>query len=64
MDYDIQPHIDTPTERADFAYRKQLVTALRDIIRANDEFRKTLPDNWESNPVNDACERARSLING
>lgn len=32
------------------------------IIAANDEFRATMPPDWESDPINDACEAARALF--
>lgn len=32
------------------------------IIKANDEFRSGLPTGWDGDPVNDACEAARSLF--
>lgn len=41
---------------------ERLRAALRSIIDANSEFRATLPPDWESDPVNDACEAARSVI--
>ena len=40
----------------------ELKAALMDILRANDEFRAKLPDDWEGDPVNDACERAKRIV--
>ncbi len=42
----------------------ELKMALVRIIEANDRFRKSLPDDWEGDPLNDACEAARALLAG
>ncbi|MGE0575409.1 MAG: hypothetical protein AB7F22_10385 [Reyranella sp.] len=39
-----------------------MAEALANIIAANDEFRRALPEGWESDPVNDACEAARAAL--
>ncbi len=41
---------------------QQLYEALKKIVEANDEFRESLPRNWESDPVNDACQEAKPLL--
>ena len=41
---------------------ERLKALIRSIIDANNEFRMTLPPDWESDPVNDACEAARAVI--
>lgn len=43
---------------------ERLREALRMVIAANDVFRGTLPKDWESDPVNDACEAARAALEG
>jgi hypothetical protein len=42
--------------------RDALVKALRDILAANDEFRAGMPDEWDGDPLQDACEAARVLV--
>lgn len=37
--------------------------ALKKIIEANDEFRAQLPRGWDGDPLNDACQAARPLLN-
>ena len=44
--------------RERFALRK----ALRDIIAANDDFRRGMSDEWEGDPLQDACEAAKELL--
>ncbi|MGE0751885.1 MAG: hypothetical protein AB7F39_06510 [Variibacter sp.] len=39
-----------------------LECALRRIIEADDRFRKSLPDDWDGDPVTDACNAARHLL--
>lgn len=39
-----------------------LVKALHDIIAANNEFRKGMPDGWEGDPLQDACHEAAKLL--
>lgn len=41
-----------------------LARALSRVIEANDSFRKSLPDDWDGDPVNDACEIAREALSG
>lgn len=36
--------------------------ALKNILSANDEFRASLPADWEGDPLHDACEAARPLV--
>jgi hypothetical protein len=40
----------------------QLIKALADILNANDEFRRQMPDGWEGDPLQDACISARALL--
>lgn len=42
--------------------RAALVKALTDILAANDEFRAGMPDGWEGDPLQDACNAARPLV--
>jgi hypothetical protein len=44
------------------AENKRLREALRSIIKMNDEFRGTLPDDWESDPLNELCDNLRHLV--
>lgn len=39
-----------------------LFEALASVIAANDEFRRALPADWQSDPVNDACDAARAAL--
>ncbi len=39
-----------------------LLKALEEILSANDEFRKGMPDDWEGDPMQDACEQAREIL--
>lgn len=39
-----------------------LVEAIQGILKANDEFRAGMPDDWESDPLQDACDTARFLL--
>lgn len=41
---------------------ERLRAALADIMAANDDFRKSLPEDWEGDLLQDACERARPLL--
>lgn len=36
--------------------------ALEDIIDANQRFRDSLPEDWDGDPLNDACEKAKHLL--
>jgi hypothetical protein len=40
----------------------ELVAAIKVILAKNDEFRAGMPDGWEGDPLQDACEAARILI--
>lgn len=40
----------------------ELVTALETVLSANDEFRAAMPDDWEGDPLQDACESARAVL--
>ena len=44
------------------ALNAELVAALEKVVVANDEFRKTLPDDWDGDPVDDACKEARAAM--
>jgi hypothetical protein len=35
---------------------------LREILKANDEFRSSLPDDWEGDPLQDACAEAKKHL--
>jgi hypothetical protein len=37
--------------------------ALKAIVAENDDYRSGLPEEWEGDPLNDACERARQILN-
>lgn len=39
-----------------------LIKAIKDILKANDEFRKGMPTDWEGDPLQDACDSARLLL--
>lgn len=39
-----------------------LVKALKDILDANYDFRNGMPDDWEGDPLQDACSEAAKLI--
>lgn len=43
---------------------RELEEALRDVLSANDEFRAQLPDDWDGDPLTDACDRARTALGG
>lgn len=36
--------------------------ALEEIVEANDDFRGGMPDDWEGDPLQDACQKARVLL--
>jgi hypothetical protein len=40
----------------------RLHKALKDVISANDEFRRGLPPNWDGDQVDDACNDAKRLL--
>ena len=46
------------------AQNDALVKALKNIIAANDDFRRGMPDEWEGDPLQDLCEEARALVGG
>jgi hypothetical protein len=41
---------------------QNLRVALEAILKANDEFRAGMPDGWEGDPLQDACNDARALL--
>ena len=61
---------DVPQRIADAAdeidsLRAQLASArkaLQAILEANDDFRKGMPDEWEGDPLQDACNNARAAL--
>lgn len=40
----------------------QMVKALADILNANDDFRRSMPNDWDGDPLQDACIAARALM--
>jgi hypothetical protein len=40
----------------------ELMAAIKVILAKNDDFRDGMPDGWEGDPLQDACEAARILI--
>lgn len=42
--------------------KRLLVAAIEAILLANSEFRDGMPDGWEGDPLQDACENARELL--
>ena len=38
------------------------IDAIRDILAANSDFRKGMPDGWEGDPLQDACDKAANLL--
>ena len=58
---DAQSKLILMAERA-FAQRDKLADAILEILKANDEFRAGMPDEWEGDPLQDACEAARKLV--
>ncbi|WP_425909008.1 hypothetical protein [Nitrobacter sp. TKz-YC02] len=42
--------------------RDEAIAALNAILSANDDFRAGLPQDWEGDPLQDACEAARDLV--
>ncbi len=44
------------------AERDRLKTHIDAILAANNDFRLSLPPDWESDPVNDACAAARAAL--
>lgn len=46
-------------------WRNRVLTAERillDILKANDEFRSGMPDDWEGDPLQDGCAAARAHL--
>jgi hypothetical protein len=41
---------------------EELEGVLREIVKANDDFRGGMPDEWEGDPLQDACEAARKAL--
>jgi hypothetical protein len=44
------------------AQNDALVKALKNIIAENDRFRAAMPDDWEGDPLQDACTAARETL--
>lgn len=44
------------------ADRDKLAMAIIEILKANDDFRAGMPQGWEGDPLQDACEAARKLV--
>lgn len=40
----------------------ELVKALRDILEVNKDFRDGLPQSWDGDPLQDACDAAQGLL--
>jgi hypothetical protein len=49
------------TDNERLAY-EAMMAALRVVIDANDDFRAGLPDDWEGDPMQDACALARTAL--
>ena len=49
----------SPNEQ--LAYEAMMV-ALREVIEVNDDFRAGMPDDWEGDPMQDACALAKSAL--
>lgn len=41
-----------------------LVKALTDILEANKDFREGMPQSWDGDPLQDACDAATKLLGG
>jgi hypothetical protein len=41
---------------------QELILALRAILDANDDFRRQMPKHWEADPLQDACNEARRIL--
>jgi hypothetical protein len=54
--------VDDCQKRLLVAQINELVAAIKVILAKNDEFRAGMPDRWEGDPLQDACEAARILI--
>ncbi len=39
-----------------------LILAIQEILNANDDFRKGMPENWEGDWLQDSCDAARFLL--
>ncbi len=39
-----------------------LVKALEDILEIEQEFRSTMPADWDGDPLSDACDAAKALL--
>jgi hypothetical protein len=46
----------------DDCQKRLLVAAIEAILIANSEFRDGMPDGWDGDPLQDACENARELL--
>lgn len=46
------------------AQRDALARALQNIIDANNDFRKGMPDDWDGDLLQDACDAANFMLNG
>jgi hypothetical protein len=42
----------------------RVISALQSVLEENDEFRATLPADWEGDTLHDACEEAKKVLNG
>lgn len=40
----------------------EVIAALEEIISANDDFRAGMPEGWEGDPLQDACDKARATL--
>lgn len=63
------PEINRATADANAAFiisacnaHDDLVKALTEILEANKDFRASLPKGWEGDPLQDACDRATSVL--
>jgi hypothetical protein len=43
--------------------RDELLKLLNAVLDANDDFRAGMPDDWQGDPLQDACIEARNAIN-
>ena len=42
--------------------KRLLVAALETIIEANKDFRDGMPESWDGDPLQDACDAAEKLL--